>query len=240
MHVFIAIPSGGHPHPLFLESLANLVFRAAIEGLPGPDGSLVRPRLTTKVEIGKLPMTRNRLLKLAMESGATHMLWLDDDHIFPDWALARLAKADCDIIGINQPTRFPPYLPTARAADGSRIYTTEADAKAGRIEQVGGIGFPMVLMRMGIVKKLEAAAKRDGGELFPLFNFSPSEDPLVNGGEDGFFCGRCEDAGVPIYIDHQLSWSVGHVGEIAVGMREALALRPEEKTPTMVPAAPQR
>lgn len=222
MHIFAGIPSAGHPHPWFTQSLANMVARATREGVTGPDDKLVQPLIQTHVEIGKLPMVRNRLLKLAMDSGASHMLWLDDDHIFPDWTLARLTKANREVIGINQPTRTRPHVPTARTIKSEPIYSSEEDAKKGLVEQVGMIGFAVVLMQMGVVAKLQADAERKGRDLFPVFNFTLTSDPFVSGGEDGHFCGRCAEAGVPIYLDHMLSWASFHAAELPVGMADTL------------------
>jgi len=187
MHIFIAIPSGGLSHAWFARSLANMVARATREGVTDSQGKLVQPLITTHVELGKLPMVRNKLLHLGMESGASHMLWLDDDHIFPDWTLARLTLANREIIGINQPSRSRPHVPTARSVQGQRLYGAEELAKQGLMEQVGSIGFAVVLMQMGIIPKLQAAANQRGGSLFPLFDFTLTDDPDISGGEDAFF-----------------------------------------------------
>lgn len=225
MHVFIAIPSDGHVHAWFAQSLAALIARTMAEGVPA-GAKRVQPRLTTRFEIGKLPMVRNRLLKLAIESSADCTLWLDSDHIFPDWALLRLLLAERDVVGINQPSRSRPHFPTARGVDLKRLYGTEKDAKAGLVEQVSQIGFPMVLMRMSIIERLARQAAAEGRDgIFPMFDFTMTGDPDVSIGEDTFFCRRCAEAGIDIYLDHQLSWATWHIAEMPVGLREALADR---------------
>lgn len=226
MHVFIAIPSAGLSHAWFAQSLARMVTRATREGVCGPDGKRVQPVITTHVEVGKLPMVRNKLMKLAIESGASHCLWLDDDHVFPDWTLARLMLAGREVVGINQPTRSKPHLPTASSVSGERNYGGQDLAKQGLIEQVGSVGFAVVLMQMGIVAKLEASAKERGRSLFPLFDFTLSDDPDVAGGEDAFFCARCREAGIDIHVDHMTSWATWHIAELPVGMKEAMDDRP--------------
>lgn len=199
-----------------------MVAKATREGVTGPDGKLVQPVFTIHVEIGKLPMVRNRLMKMAMDSGASHVLWLDDDHVFPAWALARLTKANLDVIGINQSSRTRPHTPLAQALDSSRVYGTHEDAKQGLIEQVGSFGMNVVLMRLSVIDRLRAKAEEDGRELFPLFNFTLSSDPNVSGGEDAYFCARCSEAGIPVHVDHMLSWATWHIAELPVGMKEAL------------------
>ena len=33
-------------------------------------------------------------------------------------------------------------------------------------------------------------------------------------GEDWWFCQQFEKAGIPIFVDHELSWQVGHIGQM--------------------------
>ncbi|MEA3044588.1 MAG: hypothetical protein QOH47_2426 [Sphingomonadales bacterium] len=226
MHVFIAIPSDGTVEAWFAQSLAAMVAKTLTDGVEIA-GKRVVPRLTTKVEIGKLPMVRNRLLQLGIASGADYMLWLDSDHVFPEWALVRLLMVDRDVVGINQPTRSRPHLPTARGMDGERIYAPEQFAEEGRVAQALQIGFPMVLMRMSIIGRLEAQATKEGRRsIYPMFDFALTDDLDVAGSEDTFFCRRLFEAGIPIHLDHTLSWATRHIAPVAVGMAEALADRP--------------
>lgn len=220
MHIFIAIPSAGRPHAWFTQSLASMVARATREGVTDGAGKLVQPVLKIHVEIGKLPMVRNVLLKHAMDSGASHILWLDDDHVFPDWALARLTLAKKEIVGITQPSRSRPHISTAMGMNGKRVSVTDQSAKQGLIEQVASIGFPIVLMQMGIVAKLGAHAQQNERSLFPLFNFSLTDDPLSSGGEDAFFCSRCREAGIEIYLDHMLSLATVHMADLPVSLKD--------------------
>lgn len=198
-----------------------MVAKATREGVTDGSGKLVQPFIQTHVEIGKLPMVRNVLLKRAVESGASHMLWLDDDHVFPDWTLARLTMAQRELVGINQPSRSRPHVPTARDVRGERVYGTQDEAKQGLVEQVGSIGFAVVLMDLKIVGKLQAKADEEGRSLWPLFNFTLTEDPNVSGGEDGFFCARCTEAGIPIHMDHMLSAATVHMAALPVKMADA-------------------
>jgi len=179
------------------------------------------PKITTRIEIGKLPMVRNVLLKAAIDSGADYTLWLDSDHVFPDWALLRLLMVDRDVVGINQPTRSRPHVATASHMDGNKIRGSEAEAKQGLIERVASIGFAVVLMRMSIIPIIAQQASAEGRKsIFPMFNFTLTDDPTRSGGEDGFFCARLSEAGIEIHLDHQTSWATVHMAELPVSMAD--------------------
>lgn len=225
MHVFIAVPTDGSVHAWFAQSLASMVARTISQGV-FQGGKKVIPQITTRFEIGKLPMVRNRLLKEGIASGADYMLWLDSDHVFPDWSLMRLLLAEREVVGINQPTRSRPHITTAKAADGSLLYGSEDEAKKGLIERVSQIGFAMVLVKMSIIPALAMKAAEEGRDgIYPMFAFTMTEDPDTAGGEDTFFCERLSEAGIEIHVDHQLSWATFHMAELPVGMRDAIAHR---------------
>lgn len=213
MRIFIAIPSPGEVHAWFAQALAAMIVRTLKER--------TEVEIETRVEIGKLPMVRNVLLAKGIEAKADFMLWLDSDHVFPDWTLLRLLMVDREIVGINQPSRTRPHVATARGGDGERLASTEEQARAGLVERVSQIGFPVVLMDMAIVPKLTAQAKKeDRPGIFPMFAFTMTGDPNRAGGEDTFFCQRCTEAGIAIHVDHQLSFATVHMATLPVGMRD--------------------
>jgi hypothetical protein len=98
---------------------------------------------------------------------------------------------------------------TAQREDGTRIPTT--DASRG-LEAVAGMGFGVVLMRTDIVQGLPR----------PLFRHGLN---LQNGdiGEDLMFCRTLRAAGHTLYIDHDLSKEIGHVGQHTYRTTAALA-----------------
>jgi hypothetical protein len=87
---------------------------------------------------------------------------------------------------------------TAQNADSIRVETTEASTG---LEAVDAIGFGAVLMRTDIVSDLPRPWFRHG------LNAQGGDI-----GEDIMFCRSLRDAGHTIYIDHDLSKEIGHVG----------------------------
>lgn len=162
-----------------------------------------------------------------MACGATHALWLDNDHSFPEWALIRLLSLNLTVVGINQPTRSLDPIPTARNDARELVYTTPEQAAAEEIERVRymGLGICLVDVRALVAALARPVDGRMRSSIFPLFEQRMSPDPDVIVGEDTWFCNKLADAGVAIYIDHLLSWEARHLATVPISMADALAKR---------------
>jgi hypothetical protein len=145
---------------------------------------------------------RELFLRDCIHQGATHILWLDTDMSFPMEAAALLAMHDQPIVGCNYVTRDGTCQYTARR-NGQRIVT---GPDSTGLERVDGMGFGVVLMCTDLVRTLSR----------PCFHHGLNE---FGGdiGEDLMFCRALSAAGQPIYIDHDLSKAVRHVGEYSYG-----------------------
>ena len=141
---------------------------------------------------------REWFLEAARKQGASHVLWLDTDMSFPRSAAVQLAAHDQPIVGCNYRVRQPSGLFTAQREDRTRVETSE---RSTGLEAVDAIGFGVVLMRADIVADLSR----------PWFTHGLNE---FGGdiGEDIMFCRALRAAGHQIYIDHDLSKEIGHVG----------------------------
>jgi hypothetical protein len=158
------------------------------------------------------------------------MLWLDADHVFPHDTFCRLWAHNKPVVGANYPRRAAPTAPTAAYDDGSDraklLYTTEDKAKAGLVEQAAHMGFGVCLMNMRIFDVLQDHAEQHGdGNFLPLFKFEPTEDKVGMIGEDVFFFRKLKEAGVSCFIDHALSWEVGHLYEVILTNQHAVNQR---------------
>ena len=131
MHLLIGIPSYPEyiPAPM-VEALANLK---------------VPPKVRTKIITGmKIDDARNELVKMALEGGCTHLLFLDSDNPPPQNTIARLLEADKDIICAPVMTRKSPHVPCVfKAHDipdnkGVKGYTNllQLDTSKGDVIQV--------------------------------------------------------------------------------------------------------
>lgn len=152
------------------------------------------PMVTLAEGAGFVHQARENLLHEVIELwGATHVLWLDTDMTFPPDTALRLLQHDVDVVAANYETRRPPIRPTARR-DGHCVYSNEATG----LEAVDHVGMGAFLMKSSVVVGLPR----------PRFWYStPTET------EDVYFCRLLRAAGRTIYIDHDLSQEVGHVGQ---------------------------
>jgi len=142
---------------------------------------------------------RELFLEASLKQGASHVLWLDTDMTFPRETAVLLAMHDTAIVGCNYPVRQPSGLFTAQRDDGTRVPTTETSTG---LEAVDALGFGVLLMRIDIMSGLTR----------PWFRHGLNE---AGGdiGEDIMCCRKIRQGGHQIFIDHDLSKQVGHIGQ---------------------------
>jgi len=196
MRIVVCIPVYRQAEALFVSSAMNMASRFLTTGME-LGGRPLRPELWTCVfTSADLAANRNRLAERALEWGADFILWADADHVFPDHALIRLFSLNLPVVGCNYPTRVPPLVPTALGFDGRPVATTEKLAREGKVEPVAALGLGLCLMRADLLARIPK----------PWFAFA---DGLS---EDRRFFGMLREAGVPVHVDHALSWELGHIG----------------------------
>ena len=213
MKIAICIPRYGDTKGAFTISLARMIAHSMAADLP------VRLEIEIfSVASSDLPANRSWLLKQAIAWQARYLLWLDDDHVFPPGALLRLLSHRLAVVGLNQARRTVPTGPVTMrfGADGAmeHVWTTEALAREGKVEEVAHVGLAFTLMDMAILHQVKAHVDKGVG----WDRWNPFDRRLVPGtnarmGEDASFMAELRDAGVRIHVDHGLSWHVGHIGE---------------------------
>jgi len=209
MKVAICIPRYGDVKGAFAISLARLVAHSLAK----------RPELEIEIfsiSSSDLPQSRTDLLKDAIQWQARYLLWLDADHVFPPDALLRLIGHRLAVVGCNYPRRTAPTGPVAARLDEAgkwqHVWTTEALAKAGAVEEVAHVGLGLCLMDMNILHQVKAEVEKGVG----WAQWAPFDRKLLPGtnarmGEDASFFAELRSAGVAIHVDHALSWQVGHI-----------------------------
>lgn len=224
MKVAICIPRYGDTKGEFTISLARLLVRslsAPVEGGP------------LQIEIfsvasSDLPRSRTELLKQAIGWQARYALWLDTDHVFPPDALLRLLKHKLPVVGCNQPRRTDPTGPVAVRLDDKgemeHVYTTQALAEAGAVEEVYHVGLALCLIDLHILHQVKAHVERGvGWAQWEPFDRKTLPGTSARMGEDVSFFRELTDAGIKVHVDHGLSWQVGHIGERVFTNADAVA-----------------
>jgi hypothetical protein len=150
-----------------------------------------------------LPKQRLEILKAAKACEATHLLFVDSDQTFPPDLLHRMVARGKDIVACNIATKQIPANTTARkkSADpqGEAVYTDEDSVG---LERVWRVGTGVMLLSAKAYNQIPHGA-------FAM-TYKPEVDAYQ--GEDWNMCEALEKAGVPIYVDHDLSKRIGHVG----------------------------
>lgn len=140
--------------------------------------------------------SRMWLAKQAVEKGATHLLFIDSDMLFPSDTLDQLLAREKDIIGVEYHKRkFPLETVTAYFPEGEKSETEPF--KVG----VAGTGF--LLIKTDVFKNPNLDKN--------WFSFGRNAEGKNVIGEDGWFCFEARKAGYDIYVDPIIK--VLHLGE---------------------------
>jgi hypothetical protein len=218
LKIALCIPCHRQTEAKFTQCLAAMIAHtlgARVE----LDGEPVQIEFETIiVSSSLLPESRNRLVVEAINWQADYMLWMDADHVFPCEALLKLLSRSKLVVGCNYARRFSPTSPTAsKRGDDDEwdlVWTTKEKAEAGEIEEVAHLGLGLCLVDMRVYAMLERKAVEDGKEHFwPLFEIPAKPDGIGCIGEDVSYFRLLREAGVRIFLDHELSWDVGHIGD---------------------------
>jgi hypothetical protein len=166
-----------------------------------------------------LPQSRQMLLRDACNDARqfTHALWVDSDMRFPPDALARLLAHDKPFVGANYSTRGSPlttvtFKTLEQVGFADRVFTTP---ESHGLEAVAGTGLGLFLCQLDPIRQLPD----------PLFMVGWSPKSMTFSGEDIYFFRQLAKAGFPIYVDHDLSKEVRHVGSFEYTNEMAAEIR---------------
>lgn len=199
-NVVIGVPSGQFWLAQFGVDLVNLMTQFTRRPLAGYKSLECR-----LVNVRSSILSKNRLdiVKTARKLKATHILYLDTDHTFPPYLVHALAQHGKPVVAANCVTKQIPANTTARQRStdprGQAVYS---DPDTMGLEQVWRVGTGVMLVEVSIFDKI-------GLGVWDMKYLDHAEDYQ---GEDWTFCEACEKAGIPIYVDHEISRQIGHVG----------------------------
>lgn len=168
-----------------------------------------------------IPKQRESLLDTALSDPAfTHILWLDSDMRFPPDLLVRLLQHDQGIVCASYTERGHPHRPVAFPDPQDftqRLYTTED--KHG-LEEIYACGFGCVLMRREIAEQMTKPRFMVG--------YAPSSGAHV--GEDMYFFHKMhQEVGAPLYLDHDLTRDLSHIGRMEYTLNHALLMEAQRQ-----------
>jgi len=156
----------------------------------------------------------------AMREGCSHILFIDSDMTFPQDMVQRLLKHDVDIVAANCARRRMPTGPTAQNYDENGVRTmvyTMPDSTG--LEEVGSIGTGIMLIKKEVFQNMSE----------PWFDMPWQTGKRGYMGEDVFFCKKAQELGFKVYIDHDVSKEIGHIGTFEFKHDHTWVMRDLEK-----------
>jgi hypothetical protein len=199
LRIAVLILSSGLCKTFFAQSLGQL-FQYRHWTRSRPDvSSMVRKQF---VQVGSvIHANREVLVDRALEWGATHVLFIDDDMAFNPKAVEIMLGRKQAFVACNYPRRVMPIKFTACALDMKTPMVT-SEAQEG-LEEAGYTGFGLSLIEADVIRAI------------PKPRFLPRwlEDLQSYTTEDWPFCEKVRAAGYKVLVDHDASKYVGHIGE---------------------------
>ncbi|MBN3037234.1 MAG: hypothetical protein JW834_02200, partial [Candidatus Diapherotrites archaeon] len=159
--------------------------------LEKPEGTVC---ITTKHK--PLDEARNRIAKAALDSGCTHLFFMDSDMVFPPNALKKLLSLDKPVAGGLYFRTVPPYKPLLlQYKDGG--YKTMYEFPDNEVVPVDATGTGCLLIKREVLEKM----------MEPWFKFTDVS-------EDFQFCRNARQSGFDIFVD--TSVACGHLGKVTI------------------------
>lgn len=147
----------------------------------------------------EVAMQRQQLVDQALETAATHILWLDSDMVFPPDVLQALLTHKKDIVACNYSTRVKPHRPVAFKSAGNldnRVHSGTG------LEEIFAIGMGCMLVKRSVYENLPK----------PHYAIEWNNDFSNMVGEDVYFCSKAQDHGYMVWLDNDMSNHIGHIG----------------------------
>jgi hypothetical protein len=156
---------------------------------------------------------RQNLTKAAIDQGASHILWLDSDMMFPADIIDSMLRHNLDIVACNYSTRTVPFKGVAYTKIGDwnswlRPYTGQGK----KLRAVEGVGMGCMLVNVDVFKNMPK----------PWYEVKYSEKYNDFIGEDFYFCENARQLGYKIIIDTELSNHLKHLGLVGMEMQNTL------------------
>ena len=201
LRVIVGVPSGQTWLAQFGIDLGSLMVKFYMQRVKGYKSQEMR---IANVRSSILPKNRLDIVKIAKKAKADYLLFIDSDHTFPADLPHRLIAHGKPVVAVNCVTKTIPAQPTARtlvegSPHGKILYS---DEPSHGLEKVWRIGTGVMLLHKSVFEKMPHS----------IWGMVYKEDGDTYQGEDWSLCAWFEEAGIDIFVDHDLSREVGHIG----------------------------
>jgi hypothetical protein len=215
LKIVVCIPTAGMVPIEFAISVAGMLLKTT-SGVPTRPEATIFLSMNTNVS-SVIHSNREMGVASALEQGATHVLFLDDDMQFEPNILEVLLGRRQPVVAVNYAIKKKPIEFVAVGLDGRRIVTHE---KSTGLQEIQYTGFGVSLFEAHVFRKVP----------HPWFQPRYVPDAGCYTTEDLPFYEKVREAGIPCYVDHDASKLVtGHVGRHVYSWREWVRATPEPK-----------
>jgi hypothetical protein len=182
--VFLAIPINRDVHPMVMNALLHM-------------GSGYVTNAHVESDNAKyLDDKRNSAVEAFLKTDCTHLLFMDSDTIAEPESLKKLLDDDKDVVSAVIYKKGGDHSPCFGFYDEkTRTFHTPMPFPYNELIPVDTVGTGFVLIKRSVLEKVKA----------PWFECYDKGQA----GEDVYFCAKCKDAGVQIYVD--TGCHLGHV-----------------------------
>lgn len=165
-------------------------FSQCLAALDKPEGTKIEWR--TGANRG---FSRDSIVHTCITESADWVFFIDDDQVFQPDVLYRLLARQEPVVSALIIQRGAPFLPTAYASkeDGKYSPLDLRSVSGSALVQVAGVGSGGLLVRREVFEVLDP----------PWFLYTE------NFGEDLYFSGKCEEAGIQLLVD--TGCRIGHL-----------------------------
>lgn len=195
----IAIPTAGKVSMGFAYSLAGMIAKVGADRIPTIPEASVELRMDV-VESSNWITNREQLARRAVDSGQTHLMFIDDDMSFEPNILEIMLGRRQQIVCTNYliKTENPEFV--AVGLDWKRVQTKEASTG---LQPIAYSGFGVSIFDTEVFRRVPQPW------FAPEFNAEKSEYTT----EDNPFYRKAREAGFTVYLDHDASKLVNHIGQ---------------------------
>lgn len=175
-----------------------------IAGMDTLKGKGVDVALTLQIG-GYAARNRNEIVSVAQRNGSTHVLFVDNDMVFPPSTFTRLLDHDKDIVGVNYNARGVPGRPIISTV---KLEDPENDPNRGKtimtdfptqLFKTHAVGTGLMLIKIEVFEKL----------VRPYF-VAFEEPDGTHHTEDVEFCRKAHEVGIDVWCSPSIE--VGHIG----------------------------
>ena len=163
-------------------------------------------------QTSNLPKLRQKMLDSALASGCTHILFIDDDQSFPPECLDIMLKKDKPWLVANICKKDGSGW-IASYGEGRKVDST---GKTG-CEQIATMGLGFALINLDAIRHIPK----------PHFEMVWMESAGEYMGEDIYFNLKAKHSGVEIWVDHDASNLITHIGNYGFGAHDFAVPRVE-------------